>query len=306
MTSENESLDSPGQDNSPLEVVAGRPERPMVIGDIEIACYVLEDETRVLSQRGVTAAIGLNPDAGFRMPGFVGIRALRSFIDDQLGLAVNQPILFKNPSGGGNAFGYPAPLLVRICSAVLAARDAGKLPKQHDHIAHRCDILIRGFATVGIIALVDEATGYQDIRARRALAIILEQFIAKELQEWVKTFPDSFYEEIYRLQGWGNPWSRRNHPQVVGRYTNDVVYSRIAPHVLDELRVKNPTLPQGYRENKHHQWLTPELGHPKLREHIAAVTALMRVSDSWDRFHRNLVKAFPTMNDQLILDFNED
>ena len=269
-------------------------------------CYVLEDETRVLSQRGVTAAIGLNPDAGFRMPDFVAIRALRSFINGQLGPAVNQPILFKNPSGGGNAFGYPATLLVQICSAVLAARDAGKLPKQHNHIAHRCDILIRGFATVGIIALVDEATGYQDIRSRRALARILERFIAKELQEWVKTFPDSFYEEIYRLHGWGDPWSRKNHPQIVGRYTNDVVYSRIPPHVLDELRTKNPTLPQGYRENKHHQWLTPELGHPKLREHIAAVTALIKVSNNWNRFHMNLIKVFPVMNDQFVLDFNED
>ena len=31
----------------PLEVIAGAPDRPLVIGDIEIPCYVVEDETRV-------------------------------------------------------------------------------------------------------------------------------------------------------------------------------------------------------------------------------------------------------------------
>ena len=29
-----------------LKVIAGEPDRPLVIGDIQIACYVLEDETR--------------------------------------------------------------------------------------------------------------------------------------------------------------------------------------------------------------------------------------------------------------------
>ena len=37
----------------PLEVIAGATDHPLVIGDIEIPCYVLEDETRVLVQRGM-------------------------------------------------------------------------------------------------------------------------------------------------------------------------------------------------------------------------------------------------------------
>lgn len=56
---------------------------------------------------------------------------------------------------------------------------------------------MRGFARVGIIALVGEATGYQ-----RDLARILEAFITKELQPYVRTFPTDFYQEMFRLRGY--------------------------------------------------------------------------------------------------------
>ena len=108
----------------------------------------------------------------------------------------------------------------------------------------RCELLLHGFANVGIVALVDEATGYQDVRAQRALAKILEEFIAKELQPWTKTFPYEFYTEIARLKGWPSMYSMKR-PSVVGHYTNDIVYERIAPRVLEELRNVNPTLRSG-------------------------------------------------------------
>jgi hypothetical protein len=56
--------------------------------------------------------------------------------------------------------------------------------------------LLRAFARVGIVALVDEATGFQDIRARDDLHKILEAYIAKELLPWTKRFPNEFYKEI--------------------------------------------------------------------------------------------------------------
>ena len=38
-------------EQKPLKVIAGAPDKPLKIGDIEIDCYVLEGEKRVLSQR---------------------------------------------------------------------------------------------------------------------------------------------------------------------------------------------------------------------------------------------------------------
>jgi hypothetical protein len=72
---------------------------------------------------------------------------------------------------------------------------------QQHQIAERCELLVRGFARVGIIALIDEATGYEKDKARDAIAEILQQFIAKELQPYVRFFPAEFYENLFRLRG---------------------------------------------------------------------------------------------------------
>ena len=291
----------------PLRVIAGAPDRPLVIGDIEIPCYVLEDESRVLSQQGYLESIGRARKAkgghgagGVDNPtSFLAARNLAPFIPDDL-RGSTTPIPFQPTTQGALAYGYLATSLPQVCEVYLKARDAGALLSSQQHIAERAEILIRGLATVGIIALVDEATGYQDIRERRALAAILERIVAKELQRWTKTFPYEFYLEIIRLKGWPNFYAIKR-PSVIGHYTNDIVYGRIAPGLLEELHRKNPTLSTGGRKHRHHQWFTPELGHPLLKEHLAAVNALMRAAPNWNAFQRSLARAFPQMNSNLPL-----
>ena len=143
-----------------------------------------------------------------------------------------------------------------------AMQDA--LQKQQAHIAQRCDILIRSLAMVGIIALVDEATGYDKIRSRNALIEILEKFIAKELQPYTRTFPYSFYEQICRLRGWPGYYAVKR-PHKIAEYTDDFVYSRIAPGVLTEIQKLNPVDQKtGNRKAYHHQWFTEDVGHPQV------------------------------------------
>ena len=178
-----------------------------------------------------------------------------------------------------------------VCHVFEDAERAGKLLGSQQHIADAARIISRSFSKLGIIALVDEATGYQYDRARDALAKILEQFIAKELQPWTKTFPLEFYENIFRLHRWPFDPASRKRPSVIGHYTNDIVYKRLAPGVLQELREKNPVV-DGRRKHRFFQWLTGEVGHPKLRSHIDGVLALMRISDSWPQFKQFLNKAF--------------
>ncbi|MCY4355704.1 MAG: P63C domain-containing protein [Truepera sp.] len=285
---------------NPLKVIAGTPDKPLVIGNVEIPCYVLEDETRVLSQGGFLQAIGRSrsPKAGTggvdNPPVFLAPKNLEPFVSREL-LVSTTPIPFQTTEGR-KGYGYLATLLPGVCEVYLEARDAGALLPSQQHMAVRAEVLIRGLARVGIISLVDEATGYQELREQRALATILEKFIARELQPWTKTFPYEFYEQIFRLKGWDGPKGKKR-PQVIGHYTNDFVYARIAPGVLEELKRINPTLPTGRRGSTHHQWFTPDLGHPKLKEHLAAVIALMRASPNWDSFQRNLNRALPKVND---------
>ena len=293
----------------PLKVIAGTSDTPLRIGDLDIPCYVLEDETRVLSQRGVFEALGVSrgggSNGGAQTPRFAASKSLQPFMRNDLTAALSSPILFQPPQGGRTAYGYPAEVLVDICKAVLQGRDAGALDRQQATLARRAEMLIQGFATVGVIALVDEATGYQRIREERALATILERFMAAELQSWTRTFDYEFYEQIFRLKDWGSPDGVKR-PRVIGIYTNDVVYERIAPGVLDELRQVNPTLPQGWRKNRHHQWFTPEFGHPKLKEHLAAVIALMRAASSWDAFKRSLDRALPKIGNTIPLALDDE
>lgn len=276
--------------NGPLKVIAGAPDRPLIIGDIEIPCFVLEDETRVLVQRGMATALGMSRPGGAQIGRFVRSKSINPFVSNDLIVVLNNPIKFWTPNGIGH--GYPATILVELCRAVLASRDAKALRASQRHIAHQCDLLIRGLATVGIIALVDEATGYQRVRERRALATILEKFIAEELQPWTRTFPFEFYAQICRLKGWPSILAVRR-PSVIGRYTNDFVYDRLAPGLLAELQQRNPSLPDGGCKHKHHQWFNQEHGHPRLREHLAGVMALMRAASSWRAFRQDIDTAYP-------------
>jgi hypothetical protein len=201
--------------------------------------------------------------------------------------------------------GYKAEFLPEVCNVFLDAKDARKLKPSQFHIAERCKLLIRAYATVGIIALVDEATGYQAVRNRTALEQILAKYLSDHKLKWAKTFPDEFYIEMFRLRGWEyRDLGYRFRPGVVGKYTNDIVYERLAPGVLEKLEELNPKNESGYRSAKHHQWLTEDHGVPELKSHISGVIALMKASPAWRNFQRLLARAYPKPNSQLELDLN--
>ena len=207
---------------------------------------------------------------------------------------------FQLPDGRESAYGYPATLLPQVCDVYLKARDAGALAASQRDIAERAEIIVRGLATAGAIALVDEATGYRRIREERALAAILERYIAKELRPWTRTIPYEFYRRLYKLRRWPDPDAQRRTAQV-GRDTNDLVYERLPPDVLEELKASTPRLPSGDLKNKHVQWFTPEHGHPQLEKHMVGVMALMRAAPNWSRFKGYLNRAYPKLSETIPL-----
>lgn len=296
-----------------LKATHGSSDHPLKIGNTEIDCYVLEDGTRVISQRSMIKAIGLTRggarhDAemeriGAELPRFATQFWIKPFISKELESALSNPIRFQPPHG--TAYGYPATILADICDAVLHARDARATGPRQIGIVQQADLLVRGFARVGIIALVDEATGYQVDRARDALSKILEAFIAKELQAWVQTFPPEFYEQMFRLRDLKFPASSVQRPRYFGLLTNDIVYKRLAPGVLEELKRVTPRKEDGRPANKYFQRLTSNVGYPKLKEHLGAVVALMRVSDTWDGFVSLLDRHYPRYGDTLQLPYDD-
>jgi len=276
------------------------------IGDAEIDCAVLQDGTRVLSRASFVKAIGrtgkvkggesYEPES--KLPIFLGAENLKPFVEKHLTDNSN-PIIFRHPLTKGISYGYRADMLPAVCNIFLDAQDAEKLRENQMHIAKKCQILIRGLAVVGITALVDEATGYQEIREREALQTIIQQYISGKLLEWTKTFPIEFYKEICRLKGW--PWNNGKMPQVVGKYTTDLVYERLAPGVLAELEKNNPVTEKGYRAYKHHQWLTKDVGHPALSRRLYELIGMARASESWEKFYRLVDRTFPRVNTTMAL-----
>lgn len=290
--------------------VSGSPDQPLRIGDVEIECYVLEDGQRVLTQASFLRALGRQTRAMGRrvsddgLPPILRGKAINPFISDEIREKV-RPITFRLPTGG-RASGYNAELLPAVCEVFLKARDSGNLPYQQEPVARQAEILVRGLAHVGIIALVDEATGYQEVRTKDALAKILEAFIDKELQAWVRTFPADFYRELFRLRGLDYDSENVKRPQYFGILTNNIVYDRLAPGVLDELRVITPKDEKGRRRHKFFQRLTANVGYPKLREHLGSVVTLMKLSTNYDDFKVKLDKIHPRVGDPMTLPFDDD
>ncbi len=288
----------------------GAVDKPLVIGDAEIQCYVLEDGRRVISQRGMNAALGRaesgaksrrNPvdDGVGNLPSFLYPKNIRPFISSELALSATQPLSFRLPSGSAVAHGYPAELLPDVCLAWVKARDAGVLSPAQYRTAEMAQIVIQALAKVGIVALVDEATGFQQDRERDALHKLLSAYLSEERLAWAKRFPDEFYKQVYRLKGWSWPVGKAKTP-LLGHITNDIVYDRLPEGVLNKLRELNPIQDETKRrKHKHHQFLSPEVGQPDLRDHILQIIPLMKVSKDWSSFKRLLDVAFPKLGTQM-------
>lgn len=276
------------------------------IAGFKMTCYNLDTGERVLSREGFLRALGRmgNPkykeettdNELFQTPVFLKATNLKDFISNDL-ITSSQPIVFEM-AGGKMAYGYRADILPLVCYVYADADKAGVLNSKQKIYAERSELLVRGFATTGIIALVDEATGFQQIREKDALQKFLEKFLLEEKGKWVKTFPDEFFEMIFKMKGL--TWKTVNKgqkPQWVGHHINDFVYSRIAPNVLAELRKVNPKNEKGNRKGKHPQFITTDFGHPKLKEHLAALIALGKGSGyNWNNFKRFIERAFPKFN----------
>lgn len=250
------------------------------------------------SQRGFARAMGASTPTGINrrgagnLPVLLTAANLKPFIGRELEESA-KPRSYRPEHGGAAAYGIAADAIPKICDVWLKARDAGLLRHNQIHLAKSAELLMRGFAHVGIVALVDEATGYQNERAADALSKILEAFIAKELQPYLPTFPGDFYNELFRLRGLEYPTSSVKRPQYFGVLTNDIVYKRLASGVLDELQKSVPRNEIGRPKAKYFQKLTSNIGYPKLREHLGGVVAIMKLSNDYADFKQKLDRLFP-------------
>ncbi len=293
---------------------------PLDLAGVKIPCAIIEADSdgeprRVLSENGIANALlggrsgaskrikkAGQQDGGAPLPIFLAPGQLKPFINNNLeGGPLLRPIEYVE--GNRIVVGYDARVLPIICEIWLKAREAGALQAQQLEKAQKAEVLMRALAHIGIIALVDEATGYQDIRPRDALARILEAFVVKELRPWVRKFPPDYYKEMFRLRGLQFPTSAVRRPQYFGHLTNDIVYRRLAPGVWRELKESVEKDERGRAKHKLHQHLTENIGDPRLQKVLTQVTTIMQLSNTWADFKNKLDRLVPAYNETMELPF---
>ncbi len=274
---ETASVTAANNDSLPFSMFRGQ----LRLGDIEMECHVLSDGSRVFTQREIVRVLTAGKGSSNLNVHLKG----NPLIDNEL--AVKKIKEFRVPGNPQVALGREATVLIEICSRYLEARDQTKLTTGGQlRYAAQADIIIRSCAKVGIIALVDEATGYQKVRAKNALQLKLQAFIAEELQEWARMFPDDFWFELARLEG--VRYSPRARPLRWGKYIMAFVYDAIDKDVGKTLRTKNPNPRFG---RNHHQWLK-EFGKEKLIGQIQSVITIMKLCNNMEEFRAKFAKVF--------------
>ena len=272
---------------------------------------------RVLSETGITNAVlgdrsgaskrkkKASSEVGAPLPIFLAPNQLIPFISNDLIEGPLQPVDYYD--GNRLVRGYDAQILPAICNVWLKARQAGALQEQQLDKAQKAEILMRALAETGIVALVDEATGYQNVRPQNALQSYLELVIRRELAVWAKKFPDEFYENIYKLKGWKWPGMSKNRFSVCANYTTNLIYDRLGPGITEELIRKTPKTNKGYRPNKLHQWLSEDIGDPMLATHMHSVLMFQRLAIAngygWKRFLHMVDQVLPRRGNTLELPF---
>jgi hypothetical protein len=177
------------------------------LGETEVECHVLTDETRVITSRAVVRLISGRESGG-----------LAQYLSK---IPLNNRMLEVGAihfhTQGGTAHGYRAEDIIDIASAYVDAWDAGLLRADQTHIARRCFSFLRAAGKVGLVALIDEATGYQQQRKLNALEVKVNAYILEDLRPWEEPrFLEQFWRELFRLHEM--PYHPQNRPSEFGKF----------------------------------------------------------------------------------------
>lgn len=177
------------------------------LNGFKLTCAVLgdQDRTRVFSERSLASAFGIKgggaywkrkKEGGAELPEYLSAGYLKPFITSELIEKFDGAVSYIALSGT-ESNGVDATVLPDICDVFIQAKNSGINNANLKNAADIAYKMIKGFAKIGIIALVDEVTGYQYDREKDELQRLLPFYISPELLPWQKRFPDKFYQEKY-------------------------------------------------------------------------------------------------------------
>ncbi len=287
------------------------------IGNLRLQCAVLEDGTRVLTQSSIEKALGrqagsskkrrtaIENNAGV-LPSFLAANNLRPFISEDILIPATNPILYD-----GKSLGFKADLLPKICNVYLKARDEKALHVTQVNIVKNADILIRALATVGITALVDEATGYIKDKKKDEYKDLFYQFIRDDITDkYVKPLKqrEDFWNGIYKIYGIVRT-KGKNHPQFFGKFLRKYLYRPLLDSngaLLEIIDEKNPVITSKgghkYRKNAMYQFLEKEVAFEEWKNNLIKIETVLEMATNkrtFDDYFNRVFKVKNTMEDMI-------
>lgn len=255
------------------------------IGDEEVPVYVLDDGRRVISRTGALNVLAGR--GGGNLESYLRVEALRPYVPSDL---AKNMIQFTMPGVvNKTVLGLSAETFLDVCRAYVRARDDGRLlnSERQTEIAIKAGMFLAACANVGLIALIDEVTGFQYQREQDALSIKLKLFLEDEMRKWEKTFPDELWKEFGRLTNWQGTVHQR--PKYWGHLVMELIYEYLDPDVAEWLR-KNAPKPQ--HAQNYHQWLSGQYGLKKLIEHIWMVIGMASACQTMAELKRKMAEKY--------------
>ena len=256
------------------------------INDSVLDVAVLEDGTRIINETAIFTAFSRQQRGNARqigIPAFMDAQNLQPFISSELKEMIKK-IQYKNLNGKIQQ-GYNANIIPLVADLYLIARENGVLRPNQLETAQKAEIVVRALSKVGMIALVDEATGYQYDRNKLELQKILSAYVSEEILHWQLMFTKEFYKEMFRL--WNIPFVPKyikTKPSFIGKLTTKYIYDLMPMGVVDKIKEKIGKTENGNYRYRWHQGLTPEIGQEHLKKQIHEVTALMSISNNKRQF----------------------
>jgi hypothetical protein len=264
--------------------------------DKSIPCANLENGKRIISQTGLFESFD-RPRKGEQrienLPSIIGAKNLLPFVEDEL--VEKAKVIHYYHTNGKVAKGFDAEIIPLICLLYLDAEKENVLHASQKKSYERAFAMNRSLSKLGIIALIDEATGFQNEREAKALQTLLNGYLNPAFVKWQKRFPNQFYKEMFRIHNWEyDPTSTKRSPYV-GRFTNKYVYDLFPHVVMEKIKDANAVVKKedkSYRKRRHFQYLTTDIGLPHLDNHVSKLLGVMKLSKTEKNFKENFFIAF--------------
>lgn len=266
----------------------------------DLPCYVLDDGQRIFKLSNLTKALRGKEHGKFG--NYLAASNIQKHLPARI-VPLSDEIHDRVPQGvvefthnNKTEKGYNSEDFMDVCIAFIEAGHSEELSDVQKEILVNANRYIMACAKVGITALIDEATGYQNLREDNALQLKLKFFLSDQLRDWEKTFPDELWRQFGRLTNWKG--SINSRPRYWGKLVNELIYECIDEDLAKYLKENKPLMSS---HTKYHQWLNDNYGVRALTEHIWQIIGMARGCDNIAQLKELANKEFKKSNFQLTL-----